>query len=151
MANKEKTTRKKPAKKRIRRQNLVAKYQGKPGQITHGAYAAMSRCKQGVQPPGNTMEGKTLAAIEAAILNDFGPLNALQTVQMNLLRPLILWWLLHPGTTEKGDLASDFKWIHSRIENGLKRLAELADSKPEGPDLYTQWRQQFFAEREKEN
>jgi hypothetical protein len=83
-----------------------------------------------MNPPGNTIEGKTLAAIEAAIIDDLGPLNALQIVQLNLLRPLLVWWLLHPGTTEKGDLGADFKWIHTRIESGLKRLAELADSKP---------------------
>jgi hypothetical protein len=139
------------AKKRKRRQNLVAKYQSKPGQITHGAYSAMRKCKQGELPPGNTNVGKTLAAIEAALVDDLGPLNALQIVQLNLLRPLLVWWLLHPGTTEKGDLASDFKWIHTRIENGLKRLAELADSKPEGPDLYEQWRKQFFEDQEKDS
>lgn len=118
------------AKKRIRRWDLVAKSQERPGQTTHGAYTAARKVKEGHLPPGNTNLRKALDEIEISIHRDFGPLNALQATMLNLLRPLLVWWLLHPGTTEKGDLAHDFKWIHTKIESGLKRIAELGGRMP---------------------
>ena len=66
-------------------------------------------------------------------MTDYGPLNAAQQVQLNLLRPLLSWWLLHPGTVgDNGKLSSDFRWIHNKIEAGIKALVDLADKRPRG-------------------
>ncbi len=122
-------------KKRIIRQDLVQKrlpslYKG----TKHSAYSWMKRCKQGQLPPGNTNIAKTLAAIEVELIEHFGNLNGPQQIQLNLLRPLFTFWLLHPGTTEDDEdkLAFDFKWVHGKLESGLKVLCELGSSKPQG-------------------
>ena len=84
-------------------------------------------------PPGNTSEGKAMLAIEKALLQHFGgKLNAPQQVQLNLMRPLLAFWLHHPGVIE-GDgtvdprMCDQFLRIHKMLEAGLKRLVELAD------------------------
>ena len=104
--------------------------QKRPGQITHSAYKWLKLAKQNQFPHGNNRAVQALKRIERAIQDDFGPLNALQQMQLALLRPLIMFWLLHPGTNQKGEIASDFRWIHSKIENGLRQIASLADARP---------------------
>jgi hypothetical protein len=140
---------------RKRRRDLVGKklptlYAG----TKHSAYLWMRKCKQGQSPPGNTNVAKALAAIETELIKHFGELNAPQQIQLNLLRPLFAFWLLHPVTLEEGSdkLASDFKWVHGKLESGLRVLCDLADSEGggDGPDLYEQMRQQYWANKAKE-
>jgi hypothetical protein len=97
----------------------------------------MRKVKQGVLPPRTTNVRKALDAVEDAIIADFGRLNALQLVEVNLLKPLLVWWFLHPGIGENGQICSDFKWIHCKIEKCLQRIADLADKqrKPNVPSL----------------
>jgi hypothetical protein len=136
--------------KRVNRQkDLVVRamprlFKGK----THSAYYWMRKVKEGVMPPGNTNVRKALDAIELTLIQDFGELNGCQQVEMNLLRPLLAWWLLYPGVGEDGTLAHDFKWVHGKIEDGLKRVRDLADKDLGGQDLYDQWRTEFLKERE---
>lgn len=142
---------KKKKRERIVRVDPIKKflptfYQG----TKHSAYLWMKRCKQGQLPHGNTNPGKALAAIELGLIEHFGDLNVPQQVQLNLLRPLLVFWMLHPITVE-GGLAADFKWCHSRIENGLRVLCELADKKASDTDLYEKWRTEFFKDSIKSN
>jgi hypothetical protein len=116
-------------RKRILRDDLVEPYL--PGVFkgkANKAYTWMRKVKEGQFPPGNTNVAKALAAVEVALIKDLGQLNAAQQVQLNLMRPLLVWWMLHPGTVgDDGHLAHDFKWIHSQIQDGLRRLIDLGD------------------------
>ena len=125
-------------KKRIIRQDLVQKrlpslYQG----TKHSAYTWMRKTKAGQLPPGNTTVAKSLAAIEVTLIEHFGELNGPQQVHLNLLRPLLVFWMLHPITIEDEKLAADYKWVHGKLESGLRVLCELGASKPtsQAPDL----------------
>jgi hypothetical protein len=140
-----------PAKKRLRRKDALVKNQDKSLQGSHEAYYWLRKIKEGTMPDGRTALRKTLDAIERAITEDFRPLNSLQVLELSLLRPLLAWWIVHPGRSKKGTLASDFQWIHTRIEAGLKRIADLASAKkPRDPeDLYERWRKQFIEAQER--
>ena len=48
---------------------------------THGAYTALRKAKEGILPPEHTRAKEALDAIEDAIFDHFGELNALQQVQ----------------------------------------------------------------------
>ncbi|MBW1668863.1 MAG: hypothetical protein JRJ66_12580 [Deltaproteobacteria bacterium] len=115
--------------KSVRRQDKVAESLPRLFQGTrHSAYTWLRKCKEGQLPPGNTHVRKALDAIEIEILRYFGRLNALQQVQLSLMRPLITFWILHPAKGENGNLTHDFKWVHSKLEAGLRALKDLADT-----------------------
>ena len=101
--------------------------------ITHGAYKAMRLAKQGHLPKGSSQLGKAVYAIEAKIIEHFGgELNNLQQIQLFNMLPLITFLLCHPGISKSGkriSLNNDWKWAFSRVENGLKVLLQLGNSK----------------------
>ena len=101
--------------------------------ITHGAYKKMRRVKEGYMPKGSTQIGKAVIAIEAKIREHFNnDLNNLQQIQLFNMLPLITFLLAHPGISKKGkkiSLNHDWKWAFSRVENGLKVLVQLGNSK----------------------
>ncbi len=135
-------------KKRIIRQDLVQKrlpslYQG----TKHSAYTWMRKTKAGQLPPGNTTVAKSLAAIEVTLIEHFGELNGPQQVHLNLLRPLLVFWMLHPCSIEDDKLAADYKWVHGKLESGLRVLCELGSSKSQGhiptiPEILKKYEQQ---------
>ena len=131
---------------RKRREDQVAKRLPELATNTsHAAYYWMKRVKENILPPANTGVRKALDAIEVELVRHFGELNAPQMVQLNLLRPLLVWWMLHPGTVgTDGQLATDFKWVHSRIENGIRVLCELGEKQPARP---VQTLQDYIRER----
>lgn len=99
----------------------------------HSAYAWLRRAKEGQLPPGNSNVRKALIAVEVELIKHFGQLNGPQQVQLSLLRPVLIFWILHPGFTGTDSISQDFKWAHARIESGLKVLCELADRKHDRP------------------
>jgi len=97
----------------------------------HGAYTALALAKRGRLPDKRTRLGKAVCAIEQKIIEHFsGQLNNLQQIELFNLLPLIVFLFKHPMTTEKGTLATDYKWAWIRVENGLRVLCELAEKKP---------------------
>ena len=119
------------------------------GRLKHGAFYWMRKTKEGQMPPGNTNVRKSLDAIELCLIEHFGgELNGPQQIQLNLLRPLLVYWLLHPGVGEDGKLVHDFKWVHGRIEAGLKALNDLAT--PKAPDKAPDISQYLAARKQEE-
>jgi hypothetical protein len=114
---------------------------------SHSAYAWLRRVKEGQLPSKRLNIRKALDAVEVAIIEHFGEMNALQQVQLNLLRPFLVFWMLHPaimGTSEnsaEGDnnenlrISSDFLHAHNKIEQGLQKLCDLGKSQPNNPKL----------------
>ena len=97
----------------------------------HSAYSMMRRIKDGYLPRKNTVLRKTLDEIEHRLIDHFGTLNVLQEVQLGLLRPLIAFYLLHPGTNDSGDsLNQTYMWAYRQISIGMKSLDELSKSTP---------------------
>ena len=94
------------------------------------AYSALRLAKEGIMPAENPRVKKALDAIELAIFDHFGELNALQQVQFALMRPLFVFFILHPGLNPEDDkrVNHDFQWIHSKLEAGLKNLITLGES-----------------------
>lgn len=99
----------------------------------HGAYKQMRLAKQGHRPKRSTSLGKAVLAIEKKIIEHFGgELNNLQQIQLFNMLPLITFLLMHPGINKKGKkvlLNPDWRWAFSRVENGLKVLVQLGNSK----------------------
>ena len=94
------------------------------------AYSALRLAKEGILPQENPRVKQALDAIELAIFDHFGELNALQQVHFALMRPLFVFFILHPGINpEDGKRVNhDFQWIFSKIEVGLKNLITLGES-----------------------
>jgi hypothetical protein len=141
---------KEEVRKQLRRQDQVRKrlpaiHRGS----SHSAYYWLRKVREGHLPAGNTNVRKCLDSIELSLITDFGPLNAAQQVQLNLLRPLLIFWMLHPvGLDDNRKLAGDFKWCHSKIESGIKNLVQLSDNKPSDEDDYLKWRENYLQECE---
>ena len=97
---------------------------------THGAYTALRLAKEGIMPTENPKAKQALDAIENAIFDHFGELNALQQIQLALMRPLFIFFIIHPGLNPEGDkrINHDFQWIHNKVEVGLKNLITLGES-----------------------
>lgn len=133
--------------KQIRREDQVKK---KLPQIhrgtSHSAYYWMRKVREGHLPGGNTNIRKCLDAIELSLIKDYGPLNAAQQVILNTLRPLLVFWMLHPVSLgdDAEKLAADFKWCHSKIESAIKAIVQLADNKPSDEDDYLKWRENYL-------
>ena len=94
------------------------------------AYSALRLAKEGILPQENPRVKQALDAIELAIFDHFGELNALQQVQFALMRPLFVFFVLHPGINPEDNkrVNHDWQWIHSKIEVGLKNLITLGES-----------------------
>ncbi|MBW1982626.1 MAG: hypothetical protein JRJ12_15550 [Deltaproteobacteria bacterium] len=138
----------KPKRKRIIRQDKVREQLprlniGK----THSAYSWMRKVREGKMPPANTNLRKALDAVEISLIEYFGELNPPQQIVLNLIRPVLAFWMLHPGTAKSDDmrLASDFKWAHMRIQHGITAMVALANKNAAASFDYDQWRKKLLA------
>ena len=96
---------------------------------THGAYKVMRLAKEGELPDGRTHLGKALTDIKHGYIDYYGPLSYPQELTLFRLITLYAFWLQHPGQTDKGELAQDWKFILDRIERHERQLAEQEKDK----------------------
>jgi len=95
----------------------------------HGAYRLMRLAKSGELPDGRTHIGRALADIKQGYIDYYGPLSYPQVLTLFRLISLYAFWLQHPGQTDKGELAQDWKFILDRIERHERLLADQEKDK----------------------
>jgi hypothetical protein len=105
--------------------------------MTHGAYFALARAKQGIMPDGRTALGKSVAGFVSWVKDHFGDeWNNLQEARLSIAFPWIIFYFACPVTKEKDILHNGFIHASDRMERLLRDLVALSSrKKTKSPDI----------------
>jgi hypothetical protein len=106
---------------------------------THQGYLSLRLAKEEKLPPQNTRLRKAYDCCELFLRQHFTEFNKLQEVYFStVIGPRLLFLLQCPVVTEKGTLHTDWEKMSKMVEQGLDRLARMAntDQKPPSKDAW---------------
>ena len=97
--------------------------------MTHGAYFALARAKQGIMPDGRTALGKSVSGFISWVKDHFGDQwNNLQEARLSIAFPWIVFYFACSVTKEDGTLHNEFALTSDRMERLLRDLVALSTS-----------------------
>ena len=101
---------------------------------SHNAYRFLRTAMEGKLPPGNTTIRKAYNECMEGLRSHFNGLNRIQEIYFQtVVGPRILFLIQCPMKTEKGTLHSDWEKMSKMVENGLDRMARMADAPQSAP------------------
>jgi hypothetical protein len=116
-----------------------------------GHYTLLEKVKQGGWVDGRERLGKTCNTFIRWLKQPYKETwNSLQEARLAMDLPMIVFFFSMPMLNESGNLLSDYKWAHDRMERLITQIADLAEKKP-GPKVPSlqQWIKEYESKGKK--